>query len=167
MAKEARIYNGEKTGSSVGGAGATLVAQWYRICLPTPETWVWSLILEDIRCCIATKPTHHNYWAGALEPGSQNYWSPCAPEPMLCNKKSHHIKSLHTATAEQPPSPQLEKSPPSNKDPAQSKINKQIKLCIYKNKIREIIAYVYAKGHGSIKKSGAGKTGQLHVKKSN
>jgi len=40
MTKEARIYNGEKTVSSISGAGATLVVQWYRICLPTQEMWV-------------------------------------------------------------------------------------------------------------------------------
>ena len=49
---------------------ASLVAQWWRNHLPMQETWVWSLIQEDL----TTKPMH-NYWASALEPGSLNYWA--------------------------------------------------------------------------------------------
>ena len=50
---------------------------------------------------------HHNYWAGALEPASDNYWAhvpqllkPAHLEPVLRNKRSyrsekhvHHNKS--------------------------------------------------------------------------
>ena len=39
----------------------SLVAQWLRICLPMPETWVPSLVWEDPTCDEATKPVHHNY----------------------------------------------------------------------------------------------------------
>ena len=53
---------------------ASLVVQLWRNHLPMKETWVWSLIQEDL----TTKPMHHNYWASALEPGNLNYWSPCA-----------------------------------------------------------------------------------------
>ena len=42
---------------------------WLRICLLIQGTRVWSLIREDPTCHRATKPVHHNYWAGALEPG--------------------------------------------------------------------------------------------------
>ena len=55
--------------------GISLVAWWLRICLPTQGTWVPSLIPKDPTCCRATKPLHHNYWAGTLEAGSQNYWA--------------------------------------------------------------------------------------------
>ena len=44
---------------------------------------------EDPTCGGATKPSCYNYWACALEPGSQNYWSSHAPEPMLHRQKSH------------------------------------------------------------------------------
>ena len=64
---------------------ASLVVQWWRNHLPMKETWVWSLIQEDLM----TKPMHHNYWASALEPGNLNYWSPCALEPVLHNNRSH------------------------------------------------------------------------------
>ena len=30
--------------------------------------WVQALVREDPKCCGATKPVHHNYWACALEP---------------------------------------------------------------------------------------------------
>ena len=39
------------------------------------ETWVWSLIQEELPCHRATKPMYHNYWASALEPRSYNYWA--------------------------------------------------------------------------------------------
>ena len=77
--------------------GTSLVAQWIRIHLPVQETQVRSLLQEDSTCCRATKPMHHNYWACALEPTSHNYWvhmpqllKPELPEPVLCNKRSHH-----------------------------------------------------------------------------
>ena len=38
--------------------GTSLVAQWLRICLPTQETWVRSLVREDPTCRRATKPVH-------------------------------------------------------------------------------------------------------------
>ena len=41
--------------------GASLVAQWLRICLPLQGTWVRALIREDPTCRGATKPVCHNY----------------------------------------------------------------------------------------------------------
>ena len=41
--------------------GASLVAQWLRICLPMQGTRVQSLVREDPTCCGATKPVRHNY----------------------------------------------------------------------------------------------------------
>ena len=38
-------------------------------------TQVWALVQEDPTCRGATKPTHHNYLACALEPASHNYWA--------------------------------------------------------------------------------------------
>ena len=52
-------------------------------------TQVGSLSQEDPTYLGTTKPLHHNYWACALEPGSPNYWSPCALEPVLHSKRSH------------------------------------------------------------------------------
>ena len=92
---------------------ASLVAQWWGIRLTVQETRVQSLTPEDPTCRGATRPVHHKYWACALEPGSHNYWSPCSLEPVLRNKRS-------------PCSPKLEKSPSSNEDPAQPKINTYI-----------------------------------------
>ena len=43
--------------------GASLVAQWLRIHLPTQGTWVRALVWEDATCRGAIKPTH-------LEPSS-------------------------------------------------------------------------------------------------
>ena len=69
-------------------AGASLVAQWLRICLSMQATRVQALVREDPTCRGATKPVRHNYWACALEPTSHNYWA-CALEPVLRNKRSH------------------------------------------------------------------------------
>ena len=51
--------------------GASLVAQWLRICLPMQGTWVRALVWEDPTCRGATRPVSHNYWAcvsGACAP---------------------------------------------------------------------------------------------------
>ena len=53
----------------------SLVAQWLRIHLPMQGTQVRALVWEDPTCRGATKPTHHNYWACALEPVNHNYWA--------------------------------------------------------------------------------------------
>ena len=54
---------------------ASWVAQRQRICLQMWEALVWSLIWAGPKCCGATKPMYHNYWACALEPGNRSYWS--------------------------------------------------------------------------------------------
>ena len=40
---------------------ASLVTQWLRIRLPMQGTQVQALVREDLTCCGATKPMHHNY----------------------------------------------------------------------------------------------------------
>ena len=92
--------------------GASVVTQWLRICLPMQGTWIWFLIQEEPSCCRANTPICHNYWAQALEPLSCNYWSLCAPEPVLCSKRSHHNGQPVHGNEESPPPPpmQLEKA---------------------------------------------------------
>ena len=41
--------------------GASLVAQWLRICLPMQGTRVRALVWEDPTCCGATRSVSHNY----------------------------------------------------------------------------------------------------------
>ena len=41
--------------------GASLVAQWLRICLSMQETQVQALVWEDPTCRGATKPVCHSY----------------------------------------------------------------------------------------------------------
>ena len=41
--------------------GASLVAQWLRICLPMQGTRVRALVWEDPTCHGATRPVSHNY----------------------------------------------------------------------------------------------------------
>ena len=41
--------------------GASLVAQWLRICLPMQGTRVRALVWEDPTCHRATRPMSHNY----------------------------------------------------------------------------------------------------------
>ena len=43
------------------GSGASLVAQWLRILLPTQGAQVRALVQEDPTCRGATKPVSHNY----------------------------------------------------------------------------------------------------------
>ena len=76
---------------------ASLVVQWFRICLAMPETLAWPLVQEDRTCQGATKPVYHNYGASNLELVSRNFWAhllpplkPACLEPALHNKTSHH-----------------------------------------------------------------------------
>ena len=88
----------------------SLVAQRVK-CLPTMrETWVRSLIQENPTCPGATKPVHHIYWACPPQQGRSPQWE----------AQTWQLQSS-------PCSPQLKKSPHSNEDPAQPKINKYIK----------------------------------------
>ena len=41
--------------------GASLVAQWLRVCLPMQGTRVQALVWEDPTCHGATRPVSHNY----------------------------------------------------------------------------------------------------------
>ena len=41
--------------------GASLVAQWLRICLLMQGTWVRALVWGDPPCRGATRPVSHNY----------------------------------------------------------------------------------------------------------
>ena len=47
--------------SKNAGSGASLVAQWLRVCLPMQGTRVRALVWEDPTCRGATKPVSHNY----------------------------------------------------------------------------------------------------------
>ena len=57
--------------------GASLVAQWLRICLSMQGTQVRALVWEDPTCRGATRPVSHNYWAcasGACAPQQERPW---------------------------------------------------------------------------------------------
>ena len=69
-------------------------------------TRVQSLVREDPKCCGATKPVRHNYWACALEP------------------VSHNEARAPTAHALQQDKPPQWEAHILNKDPMQPKINK-------------------------------------------
>ena len=79
--------------------GASLVAQWGALHLPVQGTWVHSLIQKDPSCLGATKSVCHNCWA-------------CTPRACSPQEKPPQWEAC---------SPQLEKSPCSNKDPTQPK----------------------------------------------
>ena len=63
------------------------------------RTLVQSLAQEDPTCLRAIKPRRGNYWVCALESRSCNYWSPCALQSVLCNKRrlqwEAHVPALH------------------------------------------------------------------------
>ena len=52
------VKNGDNKSTYLG---ASLVAQWLRICLPIQGTRVQALVQEDPTCRGATKPMRHNY----------------------------------------------------------------------------------------------------------
>ena len=92
------------------------------------DTWVQSLVLEDPTCWEATKPVCHSYWACAPEPGNRNFWAhvlkPLHPRAcVLQQEKPLKGEALPLQLESSLASPQLQKSPQSNKEPAEPKIN--------------------------------------------
>ena len=60
------------------------------------ETHVLSLIQEDDTDAMEQLSPCDTTTESALEPGRYNYWSPCALEPVLRNKRRHHNeKTMH------------------------------------------------------------------------
>ena len=71
------VYDTSGSCGSRVWAGASLVAQWLRICLPMQGTWVRALVWEDATCHGANGPVSHNYWAcasGACAPQQERPW---------------------------------------------------------------------------------------------
>ena len=89
-------------------------------------------------CCTATKPMHHSYWTCAPKPRSPNYWAyvttllkPVLPRACALKwEKPPQWEACMSYLETSVYSPQLEKSPLSNKDPAQPKINLKIPLIL-------------------------------------
>ena len=67
--------------------GASLVAQWLRICLPMQGTWVRALVWEDSTCRGATGPVSHNYWACASGACALQQERPHSERPTHCNEE--------------------------------------------------------------------------------
>ena len=91
-----------------------------------------SLIWEDPTGCCATEPVCPNWWVCALEPKELQLLS---PHPSSTEAWAHYspssatweataMRSSHTTLWSSPSSPQLDRSPRSNGDPAQPGRNK-------------------------------------------
>ena len=78
--------------------GASLVAQWLRVCLPMQGTRVRALVWEDPTCRGAAGPVSHNYWACAS-------WSLCS-----ATREATIVRGLRIAMKSGPRLPQLEKA---------------------------------------------------------
>ena len=78
--------------------GASLVAQWLRVCLPIQGTRVRALVWEDPTCHRATRPVSHNYWACAS--------GACAPQ----QERPRQWEARNTAMKSGPRLLQLEKA---------------------------------------------------------
>ena len=93
-----------KSDSNKTAWGASLVAQWLRICLPMQGTWVRALVWQNPTCRGATGPVSHNYWAcvsGACAPQQERpthrdeEWPPLATtrgSPRTETKTQHSHK---------------------------------------------------------------------------
>ena len=95
--------------------GASLVAQWLRICLPMQGTRVWDLVREDLTCRGATRPVSHSCWAcvsRACAPQQERprQWEACAPRWRVALACRNWREPSHR-----------------NEDPTQPKINKKTK----------------------------------------
>ena len=81
-----------------GRSGASLVAQWLRICLPMQGTRGRALVWEDPTCHGATKPC-------APQLLSLRVWSLCST-----TREAATVRGPHTVMKSGPRSPQLEKA---------------------------------------------------------
>ena len=113
----------------------------WKMSLPSPSFPInWFLMSQEslwglkksplLGCCKAPEPMFHSYWACALEAGSCNPWvhvpQPLKPKcPRACGLQEGkspqweaHAPQLESSRG----LPHLEKSPCSNKDPAQAKM---------------------------------------------
>ena len=99
-----------------------MVVQWLRIHLAMQGTLVWSLVQGDPTCLGAAKPGRAPL---TTELTYSNYWSLCALQLMLSNKRSHHNGKPNTATKNSACSLQLEKAHVRWRRPTTA--NKQIK----------------------------------------
>ena len=78
------IYLFLLTSLKIRMAGASLVAQWLRVCLPMQGTQVRALVWEDPTCRGAAGPVSHNSWACAsgacaLQQERPRQWEARAP----------------------------------------------------------------------------------------
>ena len=78
---------------------ASLVAQWWRICQPMQETWVWSLVWEDPTCLGVAKPMHHSCWPVLRAPEPQ-LLKPANLQLCLTAREAPAVGSLCTTTSE-------------------------------------------------------------------
>ena len=107
-----------------GKAGVSLVVQWLRIHFAMQGTPVWSLVGEDPTCHGATKPG-----TIATEPALQSLRvvTTGAQVPRACALQQEKPLQWGVPAPQWrvsgPQSPQLEKSPCKNEDPAPPKIN--------------------------------------------
>ena len=108
--------------------GTFLVAQWLSIHLLMQETWVWSLVQEDLTCHRAAKPVCCNCWACGLEPGNLSYWAGMPWSLSPTTREIPAMRSSPTAMKSSPSSPQLKKSPCSSEDPAEIQISNFLKI---------------------------------------
>ena len=92
------------------------------------ETWVHSLTWEGPTCLRASKPLCHTYW----DCSRAQEWQLLSPHAAATEAQAAQspCSATREASAEKPKSSsqllQLEKSPCSNEDPGQPKIDKQI-----------------------------------------
>ena len=75
------------------------------------KTWAESLVQKDHTRHGATKPVHHNYWAGGLEPRSHNHCThmpqPLKPTRSGARGPQSPCSSMRGVTAWEPCAPRL------------------------------------------------------------
>lgn len=84
------------------------------------ETWIWSLVPEDPTCRETAKPVTPQLLSLCFRAREPQPLSPCSESPSSTTRAAPAMRTSCAATG----SPQLEKRPCSNKDPAQLKIKK-------------------------------------------
>ena len=81
-------------------SGASLVAQWLRVCLPMQGTWVRALVWEDPTCRGAARPVSHDCWACASGACARQREAAMVRGPRTAVRSGHRLPQLGKALAQ-------------------------------------------------------------------
>ena len=118
---------------SKGVLGVSLVARRWRIRLPMHK-WVWPLTWGDPACCRATKPHVSQLLSLCSRARGPQLLKPECPRARAPQQERPQQEACASQLERSPLSLQLDESPSSNEEPAQS-VHKYTNRCLSWNQV--------------------------------